>query len=244
MQSTKVFVVDGGNTLIKLGTFVNHQLVETNRFQELASLEKYLSKDDIVVIANVGEHQLQQDLISLGCQVLIVSTKNPIPFTNAYRTPSTLGIDRLCNIAAVHQWHPNRNIVVIDAGTCIKFDFIDYLARYHGGSISPGISLRYQSLNEHTAKLPLLHPLEEWDLLGLTSEASIHSGVMGSIKGELLWRIEEFNNRYEDLLIYLTGGDAQYFDLGQKNDIFVDENLTLKGIYALYLFQHSSVTLL
>lgn len=77
----------------------------------------------------------------------------------------------------------------------------------------------------------------------MDTEGSIHSGVMGSVKAEINWRIEEFNNRYEDLIIYLTGGDAHYFDLGQKNDIFVDENLTLKGIYALYLHQHSSDTL-
>ena len=240
MQSTKVFVLDGGNTHLKLGTFVGQQLVETKRFQERASLDNYLSTGDIVVIANVGERQLQQDLIDIGCQVYTVSNMHPLPFANAYNTPSTLGIDRLCNIVAVHENHPNRNSLVIDAGTCIKFDFIDALGTYHGGSISPGISLRYQSLHEHTSQLPLLTPTLAWDVLGTSSEASIHSGVMGSVKAEINWRIQEFNNRYEDLIIYLTGGDAHYFDLGQKNDIFVDENLTLKGIYALYLHQHSS----
>ena len=239
MQSTKVFVLDGGNTHIKLGTFVDHELIQTKRFQERSALGNYLNPDDIVVIANVGERQLQQDLIDIGCQVYTVSNMHPLPFANAYNTPSTLGIDRLCNIVAVHQNHPNRNSLVIDAGTCIKFDFIDALGTYHGGSISPGISLRYQSLHEHTSQLPLLTPTAAWELLGTSSEGSIHSGVMGSVKAEINWRIEEFNNRYEDLIIYLTGGDLHYFDLGQKNDIFVDENLTLKGIYALHLFQHT-----
>ena len=239
MQSTKIFVLDGGNTHIKLGTFVDHELIQTNRFQERASLESYLSTGDIVVISNVGERQLQQDLIDIGCHVYTVSNMLTLPIANAYNTPSTLGIDRLCNIVAVHQNHPNRNSLVIDAGTCIKFDFIDGLGTYHGGSISPGISLRYQSLHEHTSQLPLLTPTAAWELLGTSSEGSIHSGVMGSVKAEINWRIEEFNNRYEDLIIYLTGGDLHYFDLGQKNDIFVDENLTLKGIYALHLFQHT-----
>ena len=243
MQSTKVFVLDGGNTHIKLGAFIGNQLVQTNRFHERASLGKCLSPEDMVVIANVGELQLQQDLIDLGCQVYTVSNMNPLPFSNAYKTPNTLGIDRLCNIAAAHQQHPSRNILVIDAGTCIKFDFIDALGTYHGGSISPGISLRYHGLHEHTSQLPLLNPTNAWNVIGTDTEGSIHSGVMGSVKAEINWRIEEFNNRYEDLIIYLTGGDAHYFDLGQKNDIFVDENLTLKGIYALYLHQHSSDTL-
>lgn len=240
MQSTKVFVLDGGNTHIKLGAFVGNQLVQTNRFQERASLGKHLSPEDMVVIANVGELLLQQDLIALGCQVYTVSNMDPLPFSNAYKTPNTLGIDRLCNIAAVHQQHPSRNILVIDAGTCIKFDFIDALGTYHGGSISPGISLRYHSLHDHTSQLPLLNPTSACDVIGMNTEGGIHSGVMGSVKAEINWRIEEFNNRYEDLIIYLTGGDAHNFDLGQKNDIFVDENLTLKGIYALYLHQHSS----
>lgn len=243
MHLTKVFVLDGGNTHIKLGAFIGNQLVQTNRFQERASLGKYLSPEDMVVIANVGGRQLQQDLIDIGCQVYTVSNMHPLPFANAYNTPRTLGIDRLCNMAAVHHYHPSRNILVIDAGTCIKFDFIDALRTYHGGSISPGISMRYQSLHEHTSQLPLVNPTNSWDILGTSSEGSIHSGVMGSVKAEINWRIHEFNNRYEDLIIYLTGGDAHYFDLGQKNDIFVDENLTLKGIYALYLHQHSSDTL-
>lgn len=237
MQSIKVFVLDGGNTHIKLGTFINHALIQTNRFHEQSALRNYLNPDDIVVMANVGSCQLQQDLIDIGCQVYTVSNMHPLPFENAYNTPNTLGIDRLCNIVAAHQINPNRNILTIDAGTCIKFDFIDDLGTYHGGSISPGISLRYQSLHEHTSQLPRLNPTLAWEVLGMSSEGSIHSGVMGSVKAEINWRIEEFNNRYEDLIIYLTGGDLHYFDLGQKNGIFVDENLTLKGIYALHLFQ-------
>ena len=230
-------MLDGGNTHLKLGTFVGHQLVETKRFQDRMSQEKDLSTDDIVVIANVGELQLQQDLIALGCQVFTVTNMNPLPFINTYQTPKTLGIDRLCNVAAAQALHPKQNVLVVDVGTCIKFDFLNANGEYCGGSISPGIGLRYRSLNDYTANLPLLSP-SNWQLVGSTTEASLHSGVMGSIAAEIKWRIEEYRERYEPLAVYLTGGDAHYFDMGQKNSIFVDENLTLKGIYALYLFQH------
>ena len=127
METSKVFVLDGGNTHIKLGTFEGHQLLQTQRFQERTALGNLLKSTDKVVVANVGELQLQQDLIDMGCQVYTVSNSSLLPFTNAYKTPSTLGIDRLCNIVAAHEYYPNRNILVIDAGTCIKFDFIDYL---------------------------------------------------------------------------------------------------------------------
>jgi len=195
MHSTKVFVLDGGNTHLKLGMFESHQLVQTKRFQDFASLEKHLSEGDTVVVANVGEHQLPKAL------------------------------------------HPKQNVLVVDVGTCIKFDLLNANGEYCGGSISPGIGLRYRSLNDYTANLPLLSP-SNWQLVGSTTEASLHSGVMGSIAAEIKWRIEEYRNLYETLTVYLTGGDAHYFDMGQKNSIFVDENLTLKGIYALYLFQH------
>ena len=244
MEEAQVIVIDGGNTQVKLGFFKQKQLLKTHRFNGFNSLNQFISSRDIAVLANVGNPKIQDQLREIGCQIKPIHATGPTPFLNAYKTPETLGIDRLCNVAAVHDMHPKQNVLVVDIGTCIKFDFIDANSSYHGGSISPGIALRFSSLHEHTANLPLLHPKSRWNLIGTSSEESIQNGVMGSVSAELNWRIKEFNNRYEDLVIYLTGGDAHYFDLGQKNNIFVDENLTLKGIYALHLHQFPNSSLL
>jgi type III pantothenate kinase len=117
-------------------------------------------------------------------------------------------------------------------------DFIDENNTYLGGSIAPGIQLQLNALHDYTAQLPKLSPEESFSiLLGNDTHSSMHSGVMGGIHAAIQWRITEFNNRYQNLQVYMTGGDAHYFDLVQKNNIFVDENLTLKGIYALYKIQ-------
>lgn len=237
MQTNPVFVVDGGNTHIKLGVFSLGNLTSVHRCSSAQEMGAMLTPESTVVMANVGSQEMSSECQRMGCEVYSLDPLGKLPFANRYLTPASLGIDRLCNVAAVHALHPKQNVLVVDAGTCIKFDLINAKGEYCGGSISPGIALRYRSLNEHTANLPLLSPAA-WELLGVSTEKSLHSGVMGSVLAEITWRLQEYRSLYETLTVYLTGGDAHYFDMGQKNSIFVDENLTLKGIYALYLFQN------
>ncbi|NDB34244.1 MAG: type III pantothenate kinase [Flavobacteriia bacterium] len=237
LMSNQVIVIDGGNTHIKLGWFDHRILVRQLRVASLQSLSDLLNPQSMVVLANVGNDALTSCLQTLGCEIRKLSNTGKLPFESSYTTPETLGIDRICNIAAVHAMHPHENILVIDIGTCIKIDFIDAAAMYQGGTISPGLDLRFKSLHDYTAHLPLLQPTHSWQETGKSTKESIESGVMGSVRAELLYYIDHFRKRFDHVQVYLTGGGAHYFDLGQKNSIFVDENLTLKGIYALYLTQ-------
>lgn len=237
MHSNPVFVVDGGNTHIKLGIYLQGDLTSVYRCSSVHEMGSLLSPESTVVLANVGNSAMYSECQGLGCEIYSLDPLGKLPFANRYLTPESLGIDRLCNVAAAHALHPQQNVLVVDAGTCIKFDLINANGEYCGGSISPGIALRYRSLNDYTANLPLLSPAA-WELLGVDTEKSLHSGVMGSVMAEITWRMQEYHRRYESLTVCLTGGDAHYFDMAQKNSIFVDENLTLKGIYALYLFQN------
>ena len=230
--------IDAGTTAIKLGVFKQNELQEIQRFDSFEMLSKHLSTEFPIVLASVREDDFA---IQLKEKFLIyeITPKSKTSFLNQYQ--NNLGADRLCNVAAMHARMKKNNDssggITIDIGTCVKFDYLDEAFNYLGGSISPGISLRLKSLNDYTARLPLLiAPDHQASLYGNTTSSSIYSGVMGGIKGEIEARIAEFRKLNANMAVFITGGDAHYFDFEQKNGIFADENLTLKGIYEIYVF--------
>jgi len=232
-----LLTIDGGNTHLKLGWFQEGKLVQFKRLTSDSPLDEYLHPNQQVVLSNVGDPALLERINSFGAEVFILHPSIRLPFENKYMTPETLGVDRLCNIAAVHHLYPQRNVLVLDLGTCIKMDFINAEGIYEGGTISPGLALRFKSLHDYTATLPILSTTRNWGTIGTSTSESIQYGVMNSVRAELEFYISEFRSRFQNVKVVFTGGDAHYFDMGQKNSIFVDENLTLKGIYALYLSQ-------
>ena len=230
--------IDAGNTAIKLAIFTKNELREVHRFDSLASLCFALSPNHPIAIASVREDGFTQQ-IKEKFPVFEVTALSKAPFINKYQ--KNLGADRLCNAAAMFaHLQVKKEIgggVAVDIGTCVKFDYLDEAFSYLGGSISPGISLRLKSLNDYTARLPLLNiPNHISSLYGNNTSSSIYSGVMGGIQGEIEARINEFRKLNANMAIFITGGDAHYFDFEQKKGIFVDENLTLKGIHEIYLF--------
>jgi type III pantothenate kinase len=125
--------------------------------------------------------------------------------------------------------------VAIDLGTCIKFDFVDEKGIFHGGSISPGLNMRLKAMHHFTGKLPLVEPKKGVNYLGRSSEESILAGVIEGMQGELNHFISRYLQDYQGLTFFVTGGDAKFFDFPLKNNIFANENLTLTGLYKIYL---------
>jgi type III pantothenate kinase len=140
----------------------------------------------------------------------------------------------MCNVAGMLKYAKNKNCLSVDIGTCIKFDFITADTAYIGGSIAPGIRLRYQSLNEYTSNLPLLNETTAVSLIGQHTQNSMISGVLNGIRAEITGMIARYEQEYGPIDIYMTGGDAIYFDIPQKNNIFAVENLTLEGAVEIY----------
>jgi type III pantothenate kinase len=230
-----LYIIDAGNSRIKLGVCKKGEIVSLSSFNSLALLKKELEPNIPIALSSVLNSNFKEDFIKVLNPIFWVSHQVKLPFKINYLSPSTLGIDRICNIAAISKINPFTPRLVIDIGTCIKFDFLNAENEYEGGSISPGLLLRFKALNLFTNNLPLYEASNDLSLIGNSTESAIQSGVQNGMKSEIIGLILEYKAKYTDLNVFVTGGDAHYFDLAQKNVIFADENLTLKGILEIYL---------
>jgi type III pantothenate kinase len=230
-------VIDVGNTNVKLAVFQDFVIIG-KRIRKLESLEKdvaVLVKEfkDIkkAIISSVGrlkEKDIQ--IISKQIEVYTLNKNSKLPFKSKYKTPETLGVDRIALVSASTKFYPSQNVLIIDAGTCITYDFITSEKVYLGGAISPGIRLRYQSLNNLTENLPLLEKKAPKNLIGNSSKESIHSGVINGILMEIDGAIQEYNKKNKDLTVILTGGDANFLSKRLKSSIFANSNFLLEGL--------------
>ena len=198
-----ILSVDIGNTRIKGAVFEGNTQIDTFFFtkkdfqKKIENILKTHQKITHLVVASVGDVEKESFLeFKKELKVHFISHKDPFPFFNDYETPQTLGIDRMVLAAGAIFKFPNQNRLVIDAGTCVTFDFIDDENRYHGGAIAPGLRLRYESLHNFTAKLPLLTLESPKGLIGKSTSESIHSGVVNGLVYEIDGFIDEYRARY------------------------------------------------
>ncbi len=230
-------IVDVGNSFVKIAVFqedklLEKQTVEISKFEETQKkfFENY-PKIQKCILASVGKLP-KEVLISLQKQteVLILDAHLKFPFHNRYATPSTLGVDRIALVAASVKHYPHQNVLIIDAGSCITYDFITHENNYLGGAISPGVRLRYKSLHNLTANLPLLDTEMPKSIVGDSTAAAIHSGVVIGIIKEIDGIIADYREKYSDLTVILTGGDVNFLSKQLKNSIFANSNFLLEGL--------------
>ena len=164
----------------------------------------------------------------------------PIPLQNRYGTPDTLGRDRLAAAIGAAAQFPGKPVLSIDTGTAIKFDFVDADGNYRGGSIAPGLWLRFRALHTFTDKLPLVGYSDEHPLVGDSTQSSILSGVMNGAIAEVNGMIEAYKKRFPGLKIVLTGGESIYFEKSIKSNIFADSKLVIKGLNEILRFNEEN----
>lgn len=230
-------IIDIGNSFIKFAVFQQQLLFYKERLQinfikeRIEEVLTQFPKINAVIVSSVSNFEMQQiESILKGLKVVELNIETPLPFKIHYDTPKTLGVDRVALAAAAHQKFPSRNCLVIDAGSCITYEVIDKKSIYQGGIIGPGLQMRYKSLNEFTAKLPLLNPKNENRLIGKSTASAIHNGAFTAMTIEINGIIEQFSNTYDDLVVILTGGDAHFLSKRLKNGIFAHSNFLIRGL--------------
>jgi type III pantothenate kinase len=231
-------VLDAGNTRVKIAEFQSDALVNVRVFESAHKEELlvYLSKikSYTSLLSGVVSSHFLTLLEKNWSPTVVLSSSTSLPISlEKYRTRETLGVDRIANAVAGHHYASGNYALIIDIGTCLKFDLVDPVGNYLGGSIAPGIGLRFKSMNDYTANLPLIEEYRQTALLGDSTKNSLMSGVVNGMTAEINGFIEQYTQQFPQLTIFLTGGDAILFDKALKSSIFVDRNFTLKGLFLI-----------
>ncbi len=229
MSTPALLAIDLGNTDLKFGWFQNDVEFFGRGWDPLEALMQSRSVDQAIV-SNVNAEEQLLRVQTLVPSVLSLRDVKQIPIINGYETPNTLGQDRLCNAVAVKHLADGNPALCIDAGTCLKFDFVDAQGVYQGGSIAPGLQMRFRAMHQFTANLPLIEHWENSHLIGKNTVQSMVSGALEGITNEINETLRRYSKRYENLTIFLTGGDAAHFENAIIYRIFADPNLTLHGL--------------
>lgn len=238
-------VIDIGNTLAKVAVFNSSGVMEHRSSisvlglsEKLDALEKEYPDLDWCILSSVGSLSAEdKERLEKRFKLLHLTSDLPVPFTNKYKSRKTLGVDRIALVSAAFEQFPNTNVLVIDAGTCVTYDFIDASGAYHGGAISPGLNMRYKAMHTFTENLPLLERIAEVPLIGGSTSESMHSGVLRGIAYEIEGYINAYSEKFPSLTTVLTGGDAEFLRDTIKNDIFANTNLLLEGL--LNILKHN-----
>ena len=231
-------VLDVGNSLLKIALFEKSELIQKFKFSEnyKRNIEDIISNFKVThsIISNVG--RIDDSIINIlkeSTNLLLVSNQLKIPFKNLYKSKNTLGQDRLALVSAAAFNFPNENVLIVDVGSCITYDFKNNNNEYLGGGISPGISMRFKSLNTFTSNLPLIDFDSIYQLIGNNTKNSITSGVVNGTISEINGIIQQYREEFKNIRIILTGGDSNFLLKRIKNTIFADRNFLLIGLNKL-----------
>ncbi|MFD2035101.1 type III pantothenate kinase [Belliella marina] len=229
----KNLIVDIGNSRIKSAVFEDDKIVFEHVFQNLETLLERVGNlgFDHCIVSSVkySDEELKK---ALGFPFVYLTAKTPVPIENRYATPDTLGVDRKAAVIGARALFPSGSMLSIDLGTCITYDFLNNKDEYLGGAISPGMNMRFKSMHEQTARLPLVEISDnkEINLVGDRTINGLQSGVYHGILFEMEGFIRAYRHQHQDLKVIICGGDSKFFETLTKDYIFVIPNLVLYGL--------------
>ena len=221
--------IDQGNTRTKAAVFEDEKLVERLENPGVDVLKTLAKQVNRTILSTVKKECQLKALLQNND--IFLNSQTAIPLANLYNQPSTLGNDRLALSVGANALFPGQNLLIIDMGSCVTFDLVKSQNVYLGGSISPGLQMRFRALHQFTSQLPLLeadHKLP--DLIGQSTHNSIQSGVINGLLSEIEGIILRYSDVFPSLKVVITGGDASFFDKALKNTIFACPDLLMIGL--------------
>jgi type III pantothenate kinase len=241
-------VIDLGNTFQKLAVFSGEDIVfmEATEIVNIKLLIRVFNRFAVksAIISSVIHHEKDiERFIKSRCHCVMLDQNTPLPLVNKYNSPETLGKDRLASAVAGCNIFQKKDVLVIDAGTCIKYDFVNAQAEYLGGAISPGLRMRFSALHTFTEKLPLVEMTGYNSLIGKNTSESLLSGVINGASAEIDGIIERYREIYPEIQVVLSGGDAEYLVSKLKNEIFAVSNIVLNGLKLILDYNDKQKTL-
>lgn len=230
--------LDFGNTRLKAAIFSSNQLVHEFVLPDgnIETMQEVLAnhRPDKAILSSVIEHNPAiEALLASNTIFHKLSHESKLNFTSPVGKPSTIGADRLALSAAAVHFFPGKNNLVIGLGSCITYNFINQNHEFLGGAISPGMEMRFKSMHDYTAKLPLVQKDWNFPVTGYDTRTNLQSGVLAGISFEIDGYIDFYAGKYGNFNVVLTGGDAGYFARRLKNKIFADLKFLFKGLYAI-----------
>jgi type III pantothenate kinase len=234
-------ILDFGNTRIKAGLFDKDLLKKTFVEFDILVMLNLLKGFQInkIMVATVVELPMETiKAIESMAKVIYFNASTPTPLSNFYQSINSLGSDRLAAACGAYLHFKGTGFLVIDAGTCIKYNYTDKNGNFLGGGIAPGLAMRFKAMHQFTSKLPLI-PFDEnyQDLVGNNTQSSIRMGAQLGMLAEVKGIIEQYKQMDHAINIVLTGGDAPFLQKGLKNGIFADPDLILKGLNSILNYQ-------
>lgn len=229
---------DFGNTRKKCAIFKDNNIEETFVLENdnVDTIENLLAKykpTNTILSSVINHNQAIEKILAEKSRFHKLTASTKINFTTPVGKPETIGADRLALVAAAVHFYPGKNNLVIGLGTCITYNFINQKHEFLGGSISPGMDLRFKSMNDYTALLPLEKETWNFPLIGYDTRTNLQSGVLHGMSAEIEGVIEKYQSKFNNFNVVLTGGNSSYFASQFKKQIFADHNFLFKGLYAL-----------
>jgi type III pantothenate kinase len=235
---TITLCLDFGNTRKKAAVFHNSKMKETvlmadDSVETVQSIINQFKPQKSILSSVIDHDKVVEELLASKTKFHKLSYLTQLPFTTPVGKPETIGADRLALAAAAVKFYPKKNNFIIGLGTCITYNFVNKYHEFIGGAISPGMEMRFKSLNQFTAKLPLVNAESNIPLIGYDTKTNILSGVVMGIAKEIDGFIAAYKERFVNFNVLLTGGDLVHLASHLKNKIFADPELIFKGLYAI-----------